>query len=79
MFDRNENKKMKKCKIQDCIGKVSGEKIFVYPPGISIVLEGEIIDKNIIESILYYKENKLNLVGSLTGSINNFINVVDND
>lgn len=43
--------------LEGSIGKVSGESIMAYPPGIPIVTPGEIITKEIIEYIKTLKEN----------------------
>ena len=38
-------------KLEDSIGKISGEYIIPYPPGISLISPGEIITKEIITYI----------------------------
>ena len=42
--------------LNDCIGKVSAEYIWAYPPGIPIIVPGEVIDKGIVEYITSNKQ-----------------------
>lgn len=44
-------------------GKVCGEAVVPYPPGIPIVLPGEIISKETIEFMEYYINNKVVVLG----------------
>src|SRR6056297_2962161 len=41
----------------DSIGRISGESIMAYPPGIPIITPGEVITQEVIEYALYLKEN----------------------
>lgn len=43
--------------LQSAIGKISGESIMAYPPGIPIVAPGEMITKEIIDYIKLLKDN----------------------
>lgn len=43
--------------LDECIGRISGESIMAYPPGIPIVTPGEIITKEIIDYIKLLKYN----------------------
>lgn len=47
--------------LKDCENKASLEYIWSYPPGIPIVVPGEIIDKNIIDNISYLSKNGVNI------------------
>lgn len=51
------------CARSDWEGKISGEYIYLYPPGSPILTPGEIISKEIYEQILYYIEQGLNVQG----------------
>lgn len=42
--------------IEQCIGKVSAENIWAYPPGCPIVVKGEMIEKDTIENLLRMKD-----------------------
>ena len=51
-------------------GEISGGFINLYPPGIPIIVPGEIIDEDIIEQIEYSLELGLNVQGiSPTGTV----------
>lgn len=49
--------------LEDAIGRISSEFIYLYPPGIPIVAPGESITKEIIDTIISYKNLGLNVVG----------------
>lgn len=49
--------------IQDAIDKVSAEFVYLYPPGIPIVVPGEILSGDIIKIILEYKDLGLHVQG----------------
>lgn len=53
----------KSVKIYDSIGKICGEYIIPYPPGISLVSPGEIISQEIIDYILICKKRGMNISG----------------
>ncbi len=45
---------LKKIKLDEAVGKISKEAIMVYPPGIPLIIPGEIFTKPLIEHIKYY-------------------------
>lgn len=47
----------KMIKIEDAIGEISAESVMIYPPGIPILIPGEIIPSNIVELYDYYEEH----------------------
>lgn len=55
--------KCKKVRINNCEGKISGEFIYLYPPGIPIIVPGERINQEIINQILQYKKLGLSIQG----------------
>lgn len=63
------------CLIEESVGKVSGEFVYLYPPGIPIVVPGELITGVFIRDVERYKEQGLNLYG-LHGEKNEMICVV---
>lgn len=58
--------------LNNCIGRIAGENIVPYPPGVPILVAGELIDKDVLETIKHYinigidvlgiKEDKLKVV-----------------
>lgn len=64
--------KIKPCKVEDmkkefidienCCGKVSGEYIYAYPPGIPIISIGEVFDEKAVNTIKYLIEKGVNVV-----------------
>lgn len=69
------NKNIKKVRLEDAIGEVSKEAIMIYPPGIPLIMPGEIFNKGIINTLLYYKKSKTEIVCENEGC--DFVNVVD--
>lgn len=47
---------LKRVKLDDAIGLVSKESIMVYPPGIPLIIPGEVFDQSIIDRIKLYKQ-----------------------
>ena len=67
----------KEVKLKDSIGKVSGEYIIPYPPGISLTSPGEIITKEVIDYILICKEYGMNVSGLKDKSLD-IIEIIEN-
>lgn len=59
-------------------GKVSAEYIWAYPPGIPLVVSGEVIDNNLISLVNHLSECGVE-VYSTNGNLPNAINVVEID
>ena len=56
--------KKTKAALQDSAGKVSGETVMCYPPGIPVVAPGEMITQEIIDYILFAKDKGALLTGT---------------
>lgn len=50
-------------KIENSEGHICGESIIPYPPGVPILMAGELIDKEAIDVIKYYIENNIEIIG----------------
>ena len=50
-------------KLEDSMGNIAGEYVYLYPPGIPLVVPGEEITKEIINKIKEYKQAGLNIKG----------------
>lgn len=57
------NKNKKKVNIESAKGHISASAIVSYPPGIPLVMPGEVINKETIQSIMYYKGNNIDVLG----------------
>ncbi|WP_255263183.1 hypothetical protein [Anaerococcus prevotii] len=51
----------KNYKLYDSIGKICGDFIYAYPPGIPILVPGELIDEDIIKNIKFLLANNINM------------------
>jgi arginine/lysine/ornithine decarboxylase len=57
------NRKKEIVGIKDSVGRICGKSVIPYPPGVPIVCPGELIDLNVVKTIEYYRDNKVNLIG----------------
>jgi arginine decarboxylase len=64
--------------IRKSVGKICGEFVMCYPPGIPILAPGERVTEEIVNYILYAKEKGCLLTGTEDMAVNN-INVVEVD
>ena len=69
-------RQVKPAAFDEAIGKISGSMVSVYPPGIPILLPGEIIDAEVIKNIRKCIRYQLNLQG-VADIINETINIVN--
>ena len=67
--------KHRKVRLEDCAGSISGEFVYIYPPGIPIIVPGEQITGLFTRNVRRYMEQGLNLHG-LCGENNETISVV---
>lgn len=49
--------------LKDCIGKIAGEYVYIYPPGIPVLVPGEKINVKTLEKIEEYLYNKMEVKG----------------
>lgn len=66
----------KSVKIYESIGKICGEYVIPYPPGISLLSPGEIITKEIIDYILLCTEKGMNVSGMKDSKLE-YIQILD--
>lgn len=69
-------KEKKRVKLKDSIGKISGEYIIPYPPGISLISPGEIISEEIITYIHQGIKNGM-IVSGIKDSNLEFIDIIE--
>lgn len=70
-----KKKKMKSVEIANSEGMVSGEFLYLYPPGIPLLVPGEIISRELLDQIAAFKRMKMNING-LKDKENCYIDVV---
>ena len=70
--------KIKSINLEDSPGCISGEFVYIYPPGIPIVAPGEWISKPILEVILEYRNKGLPVQGPMDQSLRT-IRIVQKD
>lgn len=66
---------LKVAKLKNSLNKISKETIMIYPPGIPLIIPGEIFTQEIINELTYYKKIKANIISDWEGS--NEVSVVD--
>ena len=42
-------------RLEDCVGRISGETAYVYPPGIPLIVQGEVLTEECVETLLQYR------------------------
>ena len=57
------NKEKKIINLEEALGCVCAQNIIPYPPGIPIIMMGEIMDEETIEVLKYYKDNGIEVIG----------------
>ena len=57
--------------LEQCEGRVCGEFVMCYPPGIPILAPGERITRDILDYIRYAKEKNCMLLGTEDPEVNN--------
>lgn len=63
-------------KLENSVGRVCGEYIYLYPPGIPLIVPGENITLEIIESVFQFEASGLEICG-LADKTNHLIKVVN--
>lgn len=53
----------RKARLEDCENHVSGEYIYLYPPGIPLIVPGERMKKELLHQLLAYRERGYSLQG----------------
>ena len=58
-----EMRQQRKARLEDCENHVSGEYIYLYPPGIPLIVPGERMKKELLDQLLAYREKGYSLQG----------------
>ena len=53
---------LQRVNIDEALGLISKEAIMIYPPGIPLIVPGEVFDQNIIDRIKWYKTTKATIL-----------------
>ncbi|XP_057516584.1 uncharacterized protein LOC130797830 isoform X1 [Amaranthus tricolor] len=56
--------KKKKVEVNDCVGKICGELICPYPPGIPVMIPGEVISEKGLSMLLQAKAHGAKIIGA---------------
>lgn len=74
--NKTRDKDKKTVRLKDALGKVSGEYIWVYPPGIPLLVPGEIISTEMIDYLQNIKNYGLS-IKSTYGNLPEKISIID--
>jgi lysine decarboxylase len=66
----------KMVKMEDSLNEVAAENVMVYPPGIPILIPGEIINEDILDDLMFYIEQGLTI---LSDTQDGYIKVIDQE
>lgn len=50
--------------IEECIDRISGDSIMIYPPGIPLIVPGEVFSKEILDDYIFFNQQGNVVVGS---------------
>lgn len=64
----------KKVPLEDAINSISKESIMIYPPGIPLIVPGEVFTKELIDRIKDYKKSNVTILSDYGAD---YVNVVD--
>ena len=59
-------------------GRISAEYIYLYPPGIPVIVPGELIDRTTIEYLLECKSQGLEVIGQVDDSLKSIMVIKEN-
>lgn len=51
-------------KIDNCLGSISKEMVMIYPPGIPLIIPGEVWTKELIERVKFYKSSGITVLSN---------------
>lgn len=63
--------------MEDALGKMSAEYLYLYPPGVPIIVPGEVITEEIIKVCRNYEKTGLKIRGLKSGSLDNILVIED--
>lgn len=63
-------------KIEEALDEIAAENVMIYPPGIPLVIPGEIINEDILDDLAFYKQQGSTILSDSDGE---FIKVVDKE
>lgn len=58
-----KNEEQVRVRIKDSVGMISGEFIYLYPPGIPLIVPGEVISESVVRTVLTYQELGMSVQG----------------
>ncbi len=53
------------CKTEEAEGRISAGYVWAYPPGVPVIVPGEMISRKVLEKLHEYKENGIELGGNI--------------
>jgi lysine decarboxylase len=62
--------------MNDSLNEIAAESIMIYPPGIPLVIPGEVISQEIIDALYYYQKNESVILKDTEGEL---IKVIDQE
>jgi len=62
--------------LEEAVDEIAAESIMIYPPGIPIVIPGEVISQDIIDDLAFYKNHNSTI---LSDADNGYIKVIDKE
>ena len=67
----------KKVPLEEAINEVSKEQLMIYPPGIPLIVPGEVFTKELVDRILSYKKSKCTILSQYKRA--DYVSIIDKD
>lgn len=64
--------------IEECVGEISGESIFAYPPGIPVLVSGERITEDMLHYLFELRDSDLSVQGMEDSELK-YLNIITED
>ncbi len=63
-------------KLKEALNEIAAESVMIYPPGIPLVIPGEVVTKEIVQQINYFLKEDLTV---LSDSKDGYIRIIDKE
>lgn len=55
--------------LEKSVGEVANSYVYIYPPGVPLLVPGERIEVQVVEQLIFYKENNFKIKGLIDGQV----------
>lgn len=55
--------------LEKSVGKIAHNYVYIYPPGVPLLVPGERIESQVVEQLIFYKDNNFKIKGLMNGQV----------